>query len=84
VLEVSTVASYPPASAALVPRFHPEQHESFRVLEGAMRVAIGGAERTLAAGETLVARPSPAVQRVLFAILTPVARLLGRGAVAPG
>jgi len=142
------VATYPPASAAPPAHFHPEQHESFRVLAGAMRVAIGGAERTLAEGETLevpagtvhamwnpgpgparvnwqtrpalrteeffravfalaargrtdargtprlldlallvpshwreirVARPSPAIQRIVFALLGPIARLLGRG-----
>lgn len=47
-------AGYPAGSAAPPFHFHPRQEERFVILEGRMRAVLGGVERDLVAGESLV------------------------------
>jgi quercetin dioxygenase-like cupin family protein len=49
--------TYPPRTDAPALHLHPHQEETFRVLEGALRTAIGGVERTFGPGETFVVPP---------------------------
>jgi quercetin dioxygenase-like cupin family protein len=51
VLEVEAV--YGPADDPPPPHLHPAQDEHFEVLEGELRVRLGGDERTLSAGDML-------------------------------
>lgn len=46
-------SSYRAGDFPAPPHFHPSQQERFRVLSGAVRVAIDGTERTLREGEEL-------------------------------
>jgi quercetin dioxygenase-like cupin family protein len=50
-LEVETV--YQPGSSEPLEHYHPSQAEHFEVLEGTVRVRLGGQERDLRPGETL-------------------------------
>lgn len=57
---IEVEALYGPAGDPPPPHLHPEQDEHFEVLDGALTVRIGGAERVLAAGETIdVPRNTP-------------------------
>lgn len=59
--ELVVEATYAAGSPAPPDHLHPEQDETFEILEGAMQVKVGAAEeRTLRAGETLdVPRGTP-------------------------
>jgi hypothetical protein len=50
-------ATYPGDGPMPPEHEHPRQHESFEVLEGAVRAFVGGAQRRYAAGETFEVPP---------------------------
>lgn len=57
---IEVEATYGPGGDPPPPHLHPAQDERFEVLEGTLTVRLDGAERTLAAGETLdVPRGAP-------------------------
>jgi quercetin dioxygenase-like cupin family protein len=47
-------ATYPARTAAPVLHLHPEQEETFTVVQGALRTVIGGTEQRYVAGSTFV------------------------------
>lgn len=46
-------STFAPHSVEPLPHYHPQQHETFTVLEGSIQVRIDGKVRMLATGETL-------------------------------
>ena len=50
-------AAYSPRGRPPAEHYHPAQEEHFEVLEGTVRTRVGGADRRLATGETLVVSP---------------------------
>ena len=46
--------TYPPHTEAPAPHFHPEQEETFTIVQGALNTVINGVQRRYAAGATFV------------------------------